>query len=86
MVWEGQKLRNIECSKCGRKENEKIFGVGFPGWSRISEITDKKIMKGTMMIGGKAQEVSQEVQINPELCPQCIQKLCTWVSRKEGDK
>jgi len=83
MVWEGQKLREIECSKCGRKENEKIFGVGFPGWCRLSEITDKKIVKGMMMIGGKTQEVSQEIQVNPELCPECMKKLCNWLREKK---
>jgi hypothetical protein len=83
MAWEGQELRSNECSKCGRKENEKIFGVGFPGWNRISEIIDKKIIKNKIIIDGKSQEVSQEIQVNPILCPDCLQKISDWLNNKE---
>ena len=39
-------------------------------------------MKGIMVISGKTQEVSQEIQVNPELCPECMQKFCAWLDEK----
>jgi len=42
VIMEGIKQRNIKCTKCGKEETEEIFGVGFPGWNRLADITDEK--------------------------------------------
>jgi len=75
--------REIECTKCGKKEKEKFFGFGFPGWSRICEVVTEKIVTKKVMIDKVLRSVAEKVQIHPELCPDCMKELCVWIEDKK---
>lgn len=64
---EGRKQRTIKCTKCGKEETESVFGIGFPGWNRLTDIFN-------------------EEKKNPQLCSDCIKKLCDWLEPDSKDE
>lgn len=73
--------RTIKCYRCEATETEKIFGSGFMGWGRLTEI----FVEGEVeeVIGGNPPIVKKyKTKFNPELCPLCIKELCYWIEEK----
>ena len=64
---EGKKPRTIKCTRCGHEEKERVFGEGFTGWNILLEINQ------TVKVDGK------DKIIHPELCPECMKKICKWL-------
>ena len=43
MVWEGQKLRSIECTKCGKKKMRKSLELAFQDGIEYQKLLIKRL-------------------------------------------
>lgn len=81
-MFEPIKARTITCTRCGKTENERLFGEGFPTWCRIAEIGKAVVEVIPKMIDGIMKSIPVQRMQHPELCPDCMSELANWLEKK----
>jgi hypothetical protein len=79
----GEEPRKIKCFRCGKEQTERVFGEGFMGWQKLSEVVAEISIPKTISQNGIIRTVVEKVRVNPELCPQCMAEFCQWLEPKK---